>query len=172
MNYFATPVSSEMPFENYIKSVVNGVKKNDLEGFKTLPNEVLKQPDDPVHLWGIKFDKKSRWEKVNNGDILFFYRKGFIISWCVVFDKFHNMALAEYLWDGFQSNYVRWFTWPYILVLSKPNECNIPFETFNSLLGYVEGYSLRSFFKLNDNFKNGIEKNFDNIQDFIKNSSK
>ena len=168
MDYFATPVSSELPFKNYTKTVVEGIKKSELKSFKTLPETVINDPDNVVRLWGIKFDKISRYKRVNPGDILFFYRKGNIISWCKVLDKFQDKELAEKVWGGYSSDYVRWFTWPHIIVLSKPTPCNIPFERFNSLLGYAEGYSLRSFFKLNDNFKRSIEKEYEDIFKFIK----
>lgn len=171
MNYFATPVSSELPFNNYTKSVVNSINLDELKAFKDIPDYISDKSEDSIRLWGIKFDKQSRWNKIDKGDVLFFYRKGVIISWCIILDKFENKSLAEHIWGGYHNNYVRWFTWPFIIVLTKPCDCNVSFEKFNKMLGYVEGYSLRSFFKLNDKFKTTIEKDYKNVQDFIAKSS-
>lgn len=177
MNYFATPISSEQSLENYIKTVVKGIEQDDIKSFEYLTgsSDILfkrfKTKNNKLHLWGIKKDKYSRWNKVNTGDILFFYRKKNIVSWCRVLDKFEDTDIATILWGTFESLHYPRYTWPLIILLDKPNPCNIPFSKFNKILGYQENYFLRSFFKLNDKLKNNITKTYGDFEKFILSES-
>lgn len=57
MNYFATPISSEQSFENYIKTVVNGIDDSDIKPFEYLVGSSdilfkrLKTKNNKLHLF-------------------------------------------------------------------------------------------------------------------------
>ena len=177
MNYFATPISSDASFENYQKTVVKGIEQGEIKPFENLTgsSDVLfkrfQAKGKRVHLWGIKRDKLSRWQKAKNNDILFFYRKKTIVSWCRILDKFEDTDIATILWGAFENAHYSRFTWPLIILLDPPTPCNISFVKFNKILGYEENYSLRSFFKLNDKFNQFIENNYGGVDQFASTES-
>ncbi|HMR92408.1 MAG TPA: hypothetical protein PKC69_08835 [Chitinophagaceae bacterium] len=170
MNYFATPVSSIESFDNYNKTVIKGIN---LSIAGDLEPSILKHKTvtDRIRLWGIKGDKRTRWDKAKKGDILFFYHNKFIVSYCIILDKFESNKLAESLWGSFESVHYAKFTWPLIFILTEPILCHIPFEIFNKIIGYNDNYFLRSFFKLSDKFAYHIENNFINVNEFAKKES-
>src|SRR5262245_53628082 len=59
-------------------------------------------PDGRVRIWGVvpggKNANRTRWERVNDGDVIFFCGQGNINSTAVVVHKTQNAPLAENLW--------------------------------------------------------------------------
>lgn len=150
MKIFAAPVSTQIPYDNYIKSVVNGIKINDR--FR--------------HVWGLKKNKKNLWDSISSGDLIFFYSKGNLISYSYVTGKDINEDVAKSLWGTF-IEYHQISTWPMLIFLTKPIECKISIKTINNILEYNPKFVIQSFCKLNDRLLGYINSEYEDVEDFI-----
>lgn len=162
MKVFGAPISSDVAYNNYQKSVSKELIGKIKIDVSRLNNNCL---------WGIKSSKLNSWNSIEKGDLIFFYRKNHIISICKVKDKFQDVELSINLWGYFESSHHPSTTFSLIISLDNPIYCNIPFKIINKILGYDENYNLRSFFQLKGLGEYLIENNKVDVSDFIKKNS-
>ena len=145
---FFAPVSSFYIDFNFMKTVVNKVDTSTLKN----TSELKKYGFDKslVSLWGVKNIKLKSFKKAKTKDYVCFYKKGSIIGYSEILNKFKDTELSQELW-GVYSHPHRDYDeyWENILVLSSYKNILIPFKLFNYLSGYAENYSVRSFMPLN-----------------------
>jgi len=140
-------ISEILKFQNKLQS--------DLEKFK---------------VWGVVPATKSKWEKLQIGDLVAFYSKRKFYLLGQIVDKFHNKDLAEYLWDRNENGE----TWEYIYLID-PNsllEINIDLEEVIKILGYSSNFILQSAMyyqneKLIELFTDKLLEKIERSQDII-----
>lgn len=120
------------------------VKEISVEQYKNIIEikdyDALKRiyPDGFAKLRGLTPGKSNinvkKWESINSGDVILFYRKGVYELSAVTTYKFRNTDLALELWgvDDKQQ------TWEYLYFLAEIKSINLPREDLNRLVGYSE----------------------------------
>lgn len=155
--YYAVPIN----WDNYKKTILHSV---DLSNYNSI---CFKSGySNNLRVWGLSKRKFNRWREINESDILFFYHKGCIVSYCTILNVCDDLQLAEKLWGSFYGRNGR-ETWQYLLALSPPIFCNIKFKKFNSIIGYDTNYSLRTFVKLPVKFADYIGEHYLTLDKFI-----
>lgn len=105
-----------------------------------LPETVLQElqncfPDGRCAFWGLTpgFNdaNRTKWEKIQPGDIVAFTGKKHVFATGIVKSKFRSAELATRLW-GVDENLA---TWEYMYALSDIAKSDIPYSKFNQLLG-------------------------------------
>jgi hypothetical protein len=105
-----------------------------------LPEPILHEltaifPEGECAFWGLvpgsNDSNRTKWEKIQPGDVVVFTGKKRIFATGIVKSKFHNPALAMRLW-GVDDNSA---TWEYMYTLGDISETDIPYSKFNELLG-------------------------------------
>jgi hypothetical protein len=86
-------------------------------------------------MWGLvpghNESNRSKWERIEIGDVVVFTGNKKIFAIGEVADKFHSPELALALWGTDDNN----ATWEYMYALKDVVETDIPYQTFNALLG-------------------------------------
>ena len=94
-----------------------------------------------VWVWGAKPSGRSRWARIQSGDIFLFYgNKRFTRSASVTMTC-HNRNLAADLWCPDQDGE----TWEYVFFLNNLRDVEIAVEDFNLLVGYEPNYFYPGF---------------------------
>jgi putative restriction endonuclease len=92
-------------------------------------------PEGKCAFWGLvpgsNDSNRTKWEKIQPGDVVVFTGKKRVFATGIVKSKFQNAALATRLW-GIDDNSA---TWEYMYALSDIAETDIPYSKFNELLG-------------------------------------
>ncbi len=102
-------------------------------------------PGGAVPFWGVtegdKGRNRTKWLRINPGDIVLFARDGAYFASGVVALPFENEALAERLWkrnaDG--------ETWKYMYAVDEVRDVAIPYAELNPVMGYEPAYVPRGF---------------------------
>jgi hypothetical protein len=95
------PAANDRAFEHYRNTILRKVSlqqtlsKIDEKEFSSLKNIY---GDSDFSVWGVKTGVKSRWKRINPGDIVLFYRHSTIMAYAVVTFKIYSRKLAEALW--------------------------------------------------------------------------
>jgi hypothetical protein len=92
-------------------------------------------PNGSCAMWGLvpgnNDTNRTKWERIEVGDVVVFTGKKKVFAIGAVATKFHNPELAENLW-GVDENGA---TWEYMYALKNVAETSIPYVAFNALLG-------------------------------------
>jgi hypothetical protein len=162
---FFAPVSSGSLYDNFYRTVVQGVPMGEL------PNSFpfYSKQEAIVRLWGIRDAKKSTYEKTSKGDVVCFYKEGDIIGYGAVKGTFLNSELADKLWGKMQKkNTSEIYGWPNVIALEDFRCCEIPFSEFIRLGNYSDKFSIRGYLEFNTLGTQKILSTNDSIINFFK----
>jgi len=103
-----------------------------------------------VPTWGVTPAKNktniTKWQKVNRGDVVFFYADQKYFASAVVTGKVHSKELAIDLWKWKDKE--KTITWEYIYFLDEVKYIDIPILDMNSLINYktdkLQGFTVLS----------------------------
>lgn len=107
---------------------------------------------------GVK--KVSKWERIDSGDVVLFYEKGFFIASAFVTLKFHNIRLPPEL-DGFDKNDE---AYEYFYFFDNVKNQNISIKAFNKVAGNSPSYVIHGFEVLNEDVSKSILSAFPEIE--------
>lgn len=98
-----------------------------------------------IMIWGVTEPSKTKWERINKGDCVFLSGNGRISKVATITYKIANPELAEFLWGKDEQKR----PWKYIYFLDELYNVNIPYETFNKIVGYsvknvIQGFTVLS----------------------------
>jgi len=113
-------------------------------------------PNRKCMIWGIMESNKKKWEKISRGDISLFTGNNKIFSKATVTYKIKNQQLAEFLWGKNSDNK----TWEYIYFLDEKKDMNVPYSTFNKIVGYDPNYVIQGFNVLDEEKSNKFIYNY------------
>lgn len=142
------PAGSLEADEHYRDTVDNPVDLSKISKF--LQTEIVNElkglySGSAMPVWGVTSGKdegnKSKWEKVETGDVVLFSADSRIFSSATVVLKTHNKELAKELW-GVDAN---GNTWEYIYFLDELTPQYIPLSKFNQVADYKDNYIIRGF---------------------------
>ena len=131
--------------EHYRDTILNPVLFSGHSGSlneQTLQTLKTLFPDGSCAMWGLvpgsNDANRNKWERIEIGDAVVFTGKKKIFATGQVAIKFHNPELALNLWgiddDG--------QTWEYMYALTNITETDIPYETFNAVIGDNRGFAI------------------------------
>ncbi len=102
-------------------------------------------PDGTAPIWGVtpgKIDQNhTKWNRLEVGDVTLFSRKGGIFASAIVTKKLRSAELAFDLWKNNDEGQ----TWEYIYFVDEVRNQFIPYENFNSVVGYKPTYIIQGF---------------------------
>jgi hypothetical protein len=94
-----------------------------------------------VRVWGVTPSGESRWNRIQPGDLVLFAGQGRLFDSAQVIARTHSWSLADELWgdddDGRR--------WEFIYFTTPLDSQDIPYEEFNSIVGYKSNYFPRGF---------------------------
>jgi len=160
---FFAPVSSGELYKNFEKTILQGV------GVSLLSDELLLGFEESfVKLWGIRDAKKASFNRTKPGDIVCFYKEGFIIGYGTVQNTFVDEALATKLWGVFNNKQRNEsYLWPNIIWLTNFRVCQIPFSKIIMLGNYSENFSIRGYLMFNEIGLNNMLKSSNSIENYF-----
>lgn len=107
-------------------------------------------PDGKLFIWGLTPGKrgqgKTKWEHISAKDIALFSWNNKFRACARVTEKIENPELARELWGTND----RGNTWQYVYFLTEPQECDIPYEEFNEVVGFKPNFVPQGFNVLDD----------------------
>lgn len=107
-------------------------------------------------VWGVmeggKGVNKTKWERIEPGDIVLFSGQKLINSKGIVTYKLHSPELARELWGTDEDGE----TWEYIYFLKDVTAVNIPYEELQRLAPFSPGYNIPGFNVLNQTKSNNL----------------
>lgn len=160
MKLILQPCGKDVSKEHY-ENTIEGMKV-DIDTLKEYITEeeyndlIQIYPTKKCMIWGIMEANKKKWEKISRGDItLFAGNKKFFTSATVTY-KIRNKLLAEFLWGTDSDNK----TWEYIYFLDERKDIDIPYSTFNKIVGYKSNYIIQGFSVLDEEKSNKFIYNY------------
>lgn len=131
-------------FRNIQRSIIQGVGVQELDiRDPSLRERILAYyGGEPVKLWALKKNLRSRWVSVGESDFMLFYNAGrFIYAGIVAFkypfvEKSEQVEAASYLAESVWGRDVDGETWSYLFFLRDVREVDLPLSKFNELTGY------------------------------------
>jgi hypothetical protein len=98
-----------------------------------------KFPSGSALVWGVvpgKGSNVTKWNRIEAHDTALFTGHGRIFGRAEVVERFESKALALELWGTDEDGE----TWEYLYFLDSYEECDIPYERFNELVGYEPSF--------------------------------
>jgi len=153
-------------FEDTIKR-----KRTLREVRQSLPASEIENLENIYHdaafiVWGSVPGKMNepRWEKMDVGDIVLIYNKGFIKFIGEVAAKVRNRELARYFWRETEERK----TWELMYFIVNDEKINVPIEEINKLFGFKERYIPRGFNMVNEKAVIDSMKKYGDIRGALK----
>ena len=147
------PTANSEGTEHYRQTIVSPVRESEWQPHVT--SEVAARlsgsfPDGAVPFWGVtegdKGRNRTKWQRINPGDVVLFAREGSYFAMGVVALPFENEALAEALWQRNAAGE----TWKYMYAVDEIRDVAIPYIELNPVMGYESAYVPQGFNVLNE----------------------
>jgi predicted HNH restriction endonuclease len=147
-NIFLAPRSNETAYQNYISSM-QGKPRSEIAPFLT--GEELEQLGDRQRffIWGCQPGLKSKWDKLELGDYILFYKQGKFIAVGELLFKKYSEALAEKMWPKNEETNEPWSC---VFFVDNLRDISVSIQNFNEMTAY--------------NGKSGYK--FDRVQGFMR----
>jgi hypothetical protein len=122
-----------------LSAIFSFLSQDDLEDLRS------KFPEGRVAVWGVtpgeESGNKTKWDRMNPGDVALFSREGRIFSAGTVAKKIHDRKLSRHLWGEDEAGE----TWEYMYFLKEMRSMDIPYKKFNAAAGYKENNVIQGF---------------------------
>jgi hypothetical protein len=114
-----------------------------------------------IPTWGVTPGKKgvnkTKWDRIQVGDVTLFAANGQVFASGVVTYKLHNRELALELWGKNHEDQ----TWEYIYFLDEIKQQSIPYVDFNRAAGYADNNVIQGFAVMNEEKSEYVLSTFD-----------
>ncbi len=163
-NIFLAPRSNETSYENFESSIIGGRKYAEIESYLTVNEKQILSKYETLSIWGNKESLRSRWEKMQPGDYVLFYSKGFFYySARVTLTKF-SPELGRKFWPADEDGE----PWPCLFFVDNLKEIKIPIQVVQQLADYEPTWDrVQGFMRLNDSGIAAIVEKFGNLEVFL-----
>lgn len=129
---FLAPRSNETAYKNYMSSM-QGKPLDDFIPYLTEQEQRELRGNDRYFVWGCQPSLRSRWEKMEHGDYVFFYAQGRFISVGRLRFKKYSEDLALSLWPKSSESGEPWSC---VFFVEDVQDINLPLAEFNDITGY------------------------------------
>lgn len=161
--YFLAPRSGETSYKNFLSTIKYGVPYNNIEPYLTQEGKDILQKQEVIYSWGNREGKRSEWKKIQNGDVVIFYARGYLVMAGKVIYKQHSDDLALAMWPQDENGQ----PWSYTFFLSQLEYIKIPLKYFNM----VSDYKLRmvqGFQEITASHRNKILSHYKTFDDMFR----
>jgi hypothetical protein len=166
-NIFLAPRSNETSYKNFTSTILEGRSYEYLSPYLTGDERKVlsKYQGINISIWGNKESLRGRWEKMEPGDLVLFYKDGaFYYSARVVLTKYDE-KLGKALWPVDKNGK----PWPCLFFVDKLTEINIPVELIQELAEYAPTWDrVQGFMRLNDHGVEAIKNKFGTLERFVR----
>lgn len=151
MYIFLVPCSNEISHQNFLSTIENGFDYSLVERWLDEKGKLLLKEKPKLFAWGCKETKEATWDKMNEGDLLLFYKKGIFVHAGKVIYKQKSTNLALELWPARPGEA------PYTCVFFPDNlqKINLSLSEIRDFGGYSDVFVPQGIMPLN---QKGIEK--------------
>src|SRR3989344_332558 len=136
-----------------------------------LPSEEIKKLEDIYHsaefiVWGAVPgpQNEGRWEKMDAGDIVLIYNKGYIKFIGEVAAKVRNQELSRYFWRENETG----STWELMYFIVNEEEVNVPIEKLNPFFGYQLHFRPQGFLMVNQKAVDNFSRSYGDVLGVLK----
>lgn len=142
------PCGEGAPAQHYADTIETTVQLAKMTPFLSqsdVDDLQAKFPGGGAAVWGVTPGKKSvnktKWDRMNPGDVAVFSKDGRIFSAGTVVKKMHNPELARELWKENEAGEI----WEYMYFLRDVRPVDIPYKKFNAAVGYAGNNVIQGF---------------------------
>jgi len=174
MKIFLAPRSNETSYKNFLSTIENGVDLTIVEPHLDSEGRSLLGARSKLFVWGNKESKKTSWDKMEQGDVVLFYkgrekkeREGKLVYAGTLLHKQHSRELGLALWPPKKGEE----PWTCIFFLDNLQPIYIPISKLAEFAGYSSNFIVQGFMPLNDEGVQNILKRFRTIDNFLKHYS-
>jgi len=156
----ASSESSQVHFNNTISQSISLQSISSHLSSTDINQLTILYPNNDIKIWGVAPGVNNvnfnKWNKVQKGDIVLFFKKGGVFAKGIVTCKIRNYNLANQLWGNINS-----ITWECIFFVDEVELLNIGYSDFNQLIGYNPNYVVQGFNILNDELSDLVINTYD-----------
>lgn len=153
------PTSDPVATKNFTNTVMNSVDFSALKESidpKIFENLMIHHPTGKAAFWGAVSGKNdvnlTKWNRVQNGDVILFYAHKKIYMSAKVAYKFESDSFANALWGSKLGN----INWKLMYSLQDIQELSIPLDEYNKVLGFKKSNIIQGFNVLNEVQSNSL----------------
>lgn len=172
MKYYLAPRSNETSYQNFLSTIESGTDYTIIEPFLNDEGKKVLASKPKVFAWGCKESLRSRWEKMEKGDIVLFYKgrendeeQGkFVYAGELIFKQLSSdLGLA--LWPPKKGEE----PWSCVFFLDNLAEVYVPFSDIREAAGYSEHLDrIQGFQSLNEQGTDALNKKFASFDEFVR----
>ncbi len=167
-NLFRITASNAEAYQHYIDTIEKGFSIDSIKHFlseKQIETLTGIYGDGPIRAWGSTPGQGNirTWEKMENGDPILIYRKGYFEYYAFVTFKLHYPDLAKHLWG----TNLEGETWEYVYFLDKLQDISVPVKIYNELLGYEDNFNPYGFTATDAGKLKTLTEQFGSVEGFL-----
>ena len=142
MQIFLAPRSNETSYKNFLSTIENGVDFSLVERFLDDEGKGKLKDQEKLFVWGNKDSKKTSWNKMQEDDLVLFYKHGAFVYVGRLLYKQHSKDLGLSLWPPKKGEE----PWTCIFFLKDLKPIYLSISDFNEIsggaykLGVVQGF--------------------------------
>jgi len=171
MNIFLAPRSNETSYKNFLSTIENGIDYLIVEPHLTVEGKKILSSNKKLFAWGNKETKKPSWDKMENGDLVLFYKgkegdekeSKFLYAGKVLY-KQHSKNLGLSLWPPKKGEE----PWTCVYFLNELMPVYVPISVITELSKEYHFSMVQGFMPINDEAKANFFSNYNSIDDFVK----
>lgn len=174
MQIFLAPRSNETSYKNFLSTIENGLDFTIVEPYLNEEGKKILGKSEKLFAWGNKETKKSSWDKMEENDLILFYkghegeeREGKLVYAGRLLFKQHSKELGLALWPPKPNEE----PWTCIFFLKDLQPVYMPISDIADFGGYSRGFVVQGFMLLNEEGTKKIIEKFGSIEDFLKHYS-
>lgn len=149
MNVVLQPASGPVPQEHYRRTIENPVDLDEIEHL--LPSGIVgrlraRYPEGKAPLWGAVNGNRAQWDKLEDGDLVLFYRQGEFFATARVTEKTadgHHIATHFWKGDGKKGQF------DLLFFLENVERARIPWPPIREAMEWSEAAVVQSLTVLN-----------------------
>ena len=170
MKIFLAPRSNETSYKNFLSTIESGVDYSIIEPYLEDQGKKLLGDGGKIFAWGNKETKKSSWDKMEDGDLILFYkgregdeREGKLVYAGRLLYKQHSRDLGVSLWPPKTGEE----PWTCIFFLKDLKPVYIPITELADLAGYSRNFIVQGFMPVSDEGVQAILSKFGSVDGFV-----
>ncbi len=170
MKIFLAPRSNETSYKDFLSTIENGLDYSIVEPYLPAEGKTKLSRDKRLFGWGCKETKKSTWDKMDEGDWVFFYKgreekevEGKLVYAGRLLYKQHSKELSLALWPPKPGEE----PWSCVFFLNELKQTNIPISEIAKLSGYSKNFIVQGMMPLNEKGLENILEKYENVEKFI-----
>ncbi len=170
MRFFLAPRSNETSYKGFLSTIEHGIDFSIVEPYLDDAGKSRLSGMSKVYVWGNKETIKSSWDKMELGDLVFFYKgregqetEGKLTYVGKLMHKQHSKPLGLALWPPKKGEE----PWTCIFFLEDIRPIYIPISDISEIAGYKRAFVVQGFMPLKEEAVVSIIEKFGSIDAFL-----